>query len=138
MLGLNARSLRSCFGVREAARCPSLEKPCGPRALREPGWPVLLLSICRAPSPDTIRAAAREQMVPLRPELHPGQIAYNLLITQQMLGHFPAQIIFPDCSNPGGGGSCSFIFHRLCLTSTDPTRRERVTSLCVCPRPNSG
>lgn len=42
-------------------------------------------------------------MVPLRPELHPGQIAYNLLITQQMLGHFPAQIIFPDCSDPGGG-----------------------------------
>lgn len=42
-------------------------------------------------------------MVPLRPEVHPGQIAYNLLITQQMLGHFPAQIIFPDCSNPAVG-----------------------------------
>lgn len=42
-------------------------------------------------------------MVPLRPEVHPGQIAYNLLITQQMLGRSPAQIIFPDCSNPGVG-----------------------------------
>lgn len=42
-------------------------------------------------------------MAPLRPEVHPGQIAYNLLITQQMLGHFPAQIIFPDCSNPSVG-----------------------------------
>lgn len=42
-------------------------------------------------------------MVPLHPEVHPQQIAYNLLITQQMLGHFPAQIIFPDCSNPGPG-----------------------------------
>lgn len=42
-------------------------------------------------------------MAPLRPEVHPGQIAYNLLITQQMLGHFPAQTIFPDCSNPSVG-----------------------------------
>lgn len=37
------------------------------------------------------------------PRVHRGQIAYNLLITQQMLGHFPARIIFPDCSNPGAG-----------------------------------
>lgn len=77
-------------------------------------------------------------MVPLRPELHPGQIAYNLLITQQMLGHFPAQIIFPDCSNPGGGQLFIYLPPFLFVPyQHSPDRRERVKFLCVCPRPNS-
>lgn len=48
--GLNPRSLRIHAGpapeVGESLCCLTLEKSCGDRALREPGWPILLLFIC--------------------------------------------------------------------------------------------
>lgn len=48
--GLNPRSLRihagPAPGVGEPPCCLTLEKSCGDRALREPGWPIPLLFIC--------------------------------------------------------------------------------------------